>query len=270
RFKAAFSLVPTPIIGIDLAREHVALQELIEAREVAIAVTKLPDNPKESPEGRTARVDAAKLANDLAPRIGTLVLTVDSLPESGVVLVDGAAMPKEMLGAPRKVNPGKHVVAVRVGDKETKRTVTVGEGAREEVRIDAQDLGPATSLTPANSSPSTGPSATEEGQSSAPIWPWIALGVGGVGVVGGVVFGLKWTSANNDYRSGCPNINSCVDKDGLEGARDTAATLTIVSGLIGAAGVTIGIIGLTSSTKAPPPTAQLRLVPGGATWTVSF
>lgn len=277
RFKGAFALVPTPIIGMDLAREHLALGELVEAREVAIAVTKLPANPKESEEGRAARADAATVANDLTTRIPSLVIDVDNLPAGGTVLLDDVPVPPATFGVPRKLNPGKHTVVARVDEREKSRTVTLGEGQQKKVTIDAKELGGTTRL-PATSAANEGSTATTttspgtaaQPDGARPVWPWIALGAGAVGLIGGIKFGLDWSSANADYRAQCPSTD-CPQRDQLAQDRDRAAALTIVSGIIGVAGVTIGAIGLASSSGgSSKTTATLRVLPGGVLGSIAF
>lgn len=265
RFKAAWALVPTPIIGFDLAREHAGLGELIEAREVAIEVTKLPENPKESAEGRAARAGATKLANDLASRIPSLTIQIDDLPSGAIVLLDGATIPVDTLGAPRKVNPGKHEIVVRAGEKEKARTVSLAEGAQKDVRIDASGLAPVRSK--ATEPTSSAPSADR----TTPTWAWIGFGVGAVGLIAGGAFAITALGHNSTLSDECPP-GRCTQAriDGLKEPRDDAWAWTVVAGAVGVAGIAIGVAGLSSGKSSATTTTGLRLGPGVATWTMTF
>ncbi|MBK7402872.1 MAG: hypothetical protein IPJ34_43270 [Myxococcales bacterium] len=107
RFKAAWALVPTPIIGLDLARELVACGQLVEGRETALAAAKLPEGAKESAEGKTARAEATKLAAELRDRIPSLVVRVENAESlKGLrVTLDGEELPVAALNVSRKVDP---------------------------------------------------------------------------------------------------------------------------------------------------------------------
>jgi len=265
RFKGAWALVPTPIIGMDLAREHVALGELVEGREVAIAVTKLPDIPKESDESRTARADAAKLANELAARIPSIIITVTPLPAGAAVTVDGAAVPTATLGVPRKLNPGKHEIVVRVGEKDATRTVTLAEGQERSVTIDGMELGAASDApSVGSSSPSTSGGATSP-EGGRPTWAWIALGVGGVGAVVGAA-GTVTAFSGSKKTSDAP---ARTDPLWEEGKREntTGIALAVVGGAVLVGGLVVFAIAPTGSKRSTTATAVtgLAISPSGFT-----
>lgn len=204
RFKAAFDLVASPIVGLDLAREHLALGELIEAREIAVQVTKLPVSPKESDEGRAARAEAAKLANDLVDRIPSLVIIVDGGGEP-TVLLDGASLPSTTLGVPRKVNPGVHKLVVRSGDREQLRKIVIAEGERKVVHLH----GP-TDVAPAESKKDEPVGATS---TTNPLVYW-GLGTAVVGLGVSTVAYYKHSSLK-DYVNGpsCRDPQACGDQE---------------------------------------------------------
>lgn len=204
RFKAAWSLVASPIVGLDLAREHLALGELIEAREIAVEVTKLTVSTKESNEGKAARVEAAKLASELADRIPSLVITVDGLTEDSSVLLDGASIPVATLGTPRKVNPGTHRITVRRGDRNQVKKIVIAEGERKVVRLE----GPAETSTSAKAPEDT----PTEASTTNPLVYW-GLGTTLVGLGVATVAYYKH-SALKDYINGpaCRDPQACGDQ----------------------------------------------------------
>lgn len=221
RFKAAWALVPTPIIGMDLAREHEALGELVESRETAIAVTKLPPSSKESDEAKSARADAVKLANDLAARIPGLVITVESLPTGAVVTLDGREIPSATLGVPLKLNPGSHRVALRLGDKERAKTVALGEGEEKKVALDSSGLESSSSTTASSPSGTTSTASAAEG--GRPTLAWVGLGVAGAGAIVGAVGGFTaWSGARafNDANAECDCLPLGINDPRCTGSGD--------------------------------------------------
>jgi hypothetical protein len=69
RFKAAYALAPTPITGLELGRAHALVGDLAEAREVLLAVERMPVLPTESAKAASARVEARSLAEQLRTRL---------------------------------------------------------------------------------------------------------------------------------------------------------------------------------------------------------
>src|SRR5215472_7926927 len=80
RLKAAYALVPTPIIGLELGQALLQTGKLVEARETCYAASRLPPSSGESSAGAAARQDAARLAEDLRPRIPALRIEVTGAP----------------------------------------------------------------------------------------------------------------------------------------------------------------------------------------------
>src|SRR6186997_3170568 len=78
-FKAlqgAHAIMGVPTTGLDLAKAHLALGHLVEARVTALEASRLPVLPGEAPAFAKARAAAAALATELAPRIPSVTITV--------------------------------------------------------------------------------------------------------------------------------------------------------------------------------------------------
>src|ERR1019366_10325032 len=118
KLQAAHALGNTPVTGIELARTYATAGKLVEGREVALQVARIPVASDETEKSADARAEAAKLAEDLRPRIPTLTARVSGVGPDEVMhlSIDGAAVPDVAVREPQKVNPGKHEVVVRVGD----------------------------------------------------------------------------------------------------------------------------------------------------------
>jgi hypothetical protein len=138
KLKAAHAAGRTPITGMELARTHAMVGQLVEAREVALDVARIPVAPDETERSAEARTEAAHLAENLRARIPTLTVHVTGAPAGAVpeVFVDGEELPAALIGEPRKLDPGAHVIAVRAPDGATAMSrATLAEGEAQEVAI---------------------------------------------------------------------------------------------------------------------------------------
>src|SRR5262249_44422469 len=78
--RAAHAAGRTPITGLELARTHEMLGQLVEAREVALDVARIPVASDETERSAEARAQAAQLADALRPRIPDLTVRVTGAP----------------------------------------------------------------------------------------------------------------------------------------------------------------------------------------------
>jgi hypothetical protein len=69
RFRAAHALAPTPITALELGRAQMLANQLLDARETLLTVERLPVRADESQKAAQARVEAAKIADQLRARI---------------------------------------------------------------------------------------------------------------------------------------------------------------------------------------------------------
>ncbi len=118
KLKAAYALVPTPRIGLELGKTYRQLNQLVEAKAAFLDVDRLPQSvtvagqrKPESAEARKARDDCRAAASDLDLHIPSLIVHVRG---SGQVTIDGEPVRADALTVPRRMNPGKHVVALLV------------------------------------------------------------------------------------------------------------------------------------------------------------
>jgi len=117
KYRAANALGRTPITGLELGRAYVTLGQLVEARDVLLAVDRLPVKAGESDKATEARRAATELARDLGERIPSVTIQiVGAQPGVAVtLLVDNVIVPPEAHSLPRKLNPGSHTVEAQVG-----------------------------------------------------------------------------------------------------------------------------------------------------------
>src|SRR4051812_14764952 len=111
---AAYQLYPTPVTGDELALAYRDAGRLIEARETAIAVGRMPVEADEGKASQTARAECATMVSELAKKIAQVVLTIQGAAPNAqfAVTLDGSKVPMAALGEAHMVDPGKHVAVV--------------------------------------------------------------------------------------------------------------------------------------------------------------
>lgn len=249
KFKAAWALVPTPIIGLDLAKEHVALGELVEAREVCLEIARIAPSSKESAESQAARTEAKALEESLKPRIATLTVEVIGVPEGVPVRarIDGAPIPPEVIGVAQKLNPGKHVVILEAGKGHLREeVVTLVEGDTRTLRANFSGES-FTKQDDAKPSSAPSPPKSPEGSSSAyHVAAWAGFTIAAAGAV--ACF-LTIPPAIEKKRI----VDEYEDKGTLKKAQiddwEKARTWAVVSGVGVLLGLSVGIASLVLAPK---------------------
>ncbi|MGO9834192.1 MAG: hypothetical protein ACLP1X_08260 [Polyangiaceae bacterium] len=246
KFQAAHALGNTPVTGIELARTYVLVGRIVEAREVCLYIARMPVASDETEKSAEARAEAIKVADDLKPRIPTLVVRVAGLApgEAAHVSIDGTLVPDAAMSEAQKVNPGRHTVIARATDgRQVEGVQDVAEGQAAEVTLTlppvrALPLAPESALTPA-------PAPLESASS-----PLVKIGVSVAAVAGavGVVAGLVAWNKRGELDQVC-NAHQCDTAHGGAGDLATAyswATLSTVSFAVAGAGVATAVAGVLS------------------------
>jgi hypothetical protein len=246
KLQAAHALGNTPVTGIELARTYVMVGQIVEAREVCLYIARIAVAADETEKSVAARSEAARMAEELRPRIPTLRVKVEGLEEGeqARLSIDGGDVPEAALGQPQSVDPGKHAVAVRAGEgaaaREVSRETEVTEGQSGEITLTlpapVRALGPVPVPVPAASQPRSGSG-------------WVAkvgFGTTAAGGALGLVAGAIAWNKKNQLSSECP-AHQCDGANGGSGDLSTArtwATVSTVAFAIGAAGAVVGLLGL--------------------------
>lgn len=137
-FEAAYALVPVPSTGAALARALTELGLLLEARDVYLAVQRMPAAKGEPAPFTKARKEATDKGKELAKRIATIRLSIEGAPATTAMQVffNGDEVPAVAATLPRKVNPGRHAIVVKAsGYVDQVVTATIGEGATTELSV---------------------------------------------------------------------------------------------------------------------------------------
>jgi hypothetical protein len=131
RLETAQKFFPAPTHLLHIAQCQAATGKLVEASETYETLVRTP-LAKEAPDAfRQAQDSGKKELTAIKPRIPTLriqTLPAASTLSSLIVKLNGNAIPNEVLGIARPVNPGNYKVTVwAAGYKEASSEVEVGE-----------------------------------------------------------------------------------------------------------------------------------------------
>jgi hypothetical protein len=247
KFEAAHALGQTPVTGIELARTYAELRRLVEAREMCLWIGRVPVAPDETSKSADARAEAARLAQQLEPRIANLtVRIVGAMPEEPVhLVVDGVKVPDVALHETLRVNPGRREVFVSAGTGEAAREAhtypELAEGDTREITITL----PAPPASAASEPVPPEPAPPPPPPSAAPTLIRLGFGTAIAGAAAGLMAGaVAWQKQGQLDTVGhneCPISNGCAAA--LDDARHWATAANVSLG-IGAAGAALGVIGL--------------------------
>jgi hypothetical protein len=268
----AHALMHVPTTGLMLARADLAAGRLVEAREVALEVARMPKDAGQPTVFRTSIDAAQELAAEVKTRIPTLKLSFTNGPPKTVAIDDGA-IAAELLDVPLAVNPGHHVVVAVDG---------VGGAHRAEVRVAEGESKPMTIELPVGSNVSAmgaqgaptaaaGPAAPEatgatSDHSATPrILMYGGFGVGGAGLAVGAITGLFTLSLASKVTPSCQNNLCAPSAAGDLHSANTFATVSDAAFVIGALGLSTGIVGIVLRARGKTETpVSVAVTPRGA------
>jgi hypothetical protein len=260
-FRAADAIMNVPTTKLAVARAHAALGQLTEAREAALAVALIPAAPNEPAPFVDARGAAAKLSTELSDRIPSVAIVVEGAPkdEETIVTVDGAVVPKEAWGFPRRLNPGKHTIVAKVRGREVKNEVSLNEKQMQSVTLDVTSIAAAAPAADAAARPEAQPA-------KGPLSPlvWGGLGVAAVGVGLGTITGVVSMNNASELDVQCRDGRCPPGAHGSLDAAQTWATVSTVSFIVAGLGAGVATVGFFMGRKAPSEAA-----PGSSTAAVT-
>lgn len=272
KFRAAYALVATPITALELGRTDAALGKFVEAREVLLAVFRLPVLPNESARGAEARQDAAQLATNLRGRIASITVRPRGPVDPFLKLwIDGALIPPDAVSASHLLNPGKHRLVIESRGHTVRSELTIGESEAREVEI----VLPQTETPPSEGPeppPVVVPPVRPEPKSNALRNTLIYGGFGAalVGVGVGAATGLMTLSRADKLKEVCTSDGRCPPSAQADlDATATTGTLSTVMFGVAIGGAVVGLAGVFFTTAEPVRFGQLRLTPtaGGVSGT---
>ena len=134
-FQKAHDIMHVPTTGMALARALLTAGHLVEARDVALEIGRMPRDPGDPAVFDAARKHARELDAQLKTRIPTVRIKIKGGAASRVA-VDDVEIPSSIIGEPVAVNPGKRVFSARNAEGgETKETLEVAERDAKEIEL---------------------------------------------------------------------------------------------------------------------------------------
>jgi hypothetical protein len=276
RLERAYGIVKIPTFGLWSARAFDKTGRLLEAGERYRDVLRIPIKPTDPEVFRAAARDAQTESEALAPRIPQLVIEVSGVPAgSANVTLDGRGLPAQLVGVPIPVNPGARHIEARSGNQVAVRDVTLAEGKQERVVLElaaaapvpvqaapvAATPPPQPADPPMQPAPAPPPAEADTGGSRTPAW--IALGIGGAGLVAGGIFGALALSEQSKLKDSCPGDVCGPSHHGDVDGYNAKRIVSFIGLGIGAVGVGVGTVLMITSSS--PKTEQGR-APGIEPW----
>ena len=247
-YQKAHDLMKVPTTGVALAKAHLAVGHLVEARDIALEVGRMPRESGEPPIFEKSRKEAKELEASVKPRIPTLRIVVKGGPATRV-MVDDVEVAPLLLGEPVALNPGKHSVVARNADGAEKRTdIELGERDAKETELTLPvPLPAAVVVAPTTAKPTTVTRAPERGtqrSSGASVLVFGGFGLAVVGAAVGGVTGVLTLSKAGDVKTQCEN-NVCdpAAKSELDSA-SSLATISTIGFAVAGAGAVLAVVGL--------------------------
>jgi hypothetical protein len=271
KLKAAHALGNTPITGVELCKTHAAIAQPVEAREVCLGVGRIPPLAGETSRSQDARNEAARIAEDMRPKIAIVRLHIAGVPQGRepTVLVDGGPVPLAALGEARAVNPGRHDIRARVGKGlETRAQIDLAPGESKDITLEVAAPPPEPAGSPSGAAYSGDDDARAQRRPPRERSNGFATAsfiIGGVGVGIGAIAGIVALSDKSDLDKTCTDkICGVSDHSALDSARrwgNVSTAFFIVGGIGLAAGVIATLSAPRSSAQAPAPKALAQSSP---------
>jgi hypothetical protein len=259
-FSRAEAIIHAPPHLLYVARSYAALGKLVQAHEAYVKITReeiAAGAPKAFVEAKKSAVQERAALEPRIPKL-TIVVTGPSGTDPVTVTMDEADVPPALVGVAHPVDPGTHTLRAKAKGWKSRADVVVkiAERATETATIElvVDESAAAEPIKTTESYPASDKPATRKFGAA----PWIAFGIGVVGLAGGTFFLLQNRSKREEADGICGD-QPCpasrrdeivqLDKDA-----DAAANISLIGYGVGAAavitGVTLLIVGKPSSDPA--------------------
>ncbi len=245
---------------------HVSLGKLVQGAEELTRVVRENIDPQAPDLFRVAQERARTRLEETRPRIPKLRLVVDGAAANAAltILVDGESIPAASVGLDRPVDPGTHRVKVTAsGYRPASGEVTLREGQTQSLSLELVAIPESEMVDEGDSRTSTAFGATPRAAPNRTAG-YVLLGVGGVGLAAGSVFGLVTLSKTSSLDKLCPTRSTCPSsaQSDIDLSKTTAWVSTISLG-VGAAAVLTGFY-LTLRGRGERPVTAAQRQPSGA------
>jgi hypothetical protein len=272
RFERANDLLAAPTFLVRLARARVGQGRLVEAYEIYRKIIREGVEPNKPDAFKRALADAKQEVKAVEPRLAWIsVSVVGANPNDVQVSLNDAVIPSAALGAQRPVDPGTLKVKAKADGYRTYETeVQLAEGEHLppiEMRMTSLPKAEPMVAMKKDNTPVMDDNGGEPGFMSQSTLGYVALGLGGAGIVVGGITGILAYSRHQDL------VNTpCAEKVGnhcwvldptpekqkeaqqTEQEMNTFATISTVGFIAGGALAATGLILLITAPDDPDTT----------------
>lgn len=245
-WNAASTLYPqAPTLTLGLARTQAKLGKLVLAQENYKKIIREQGEAQNlSPAFKDALEAAKAEVPAVSAKLASVVIVVEG-PSNPTVTIDGQAVSAAGLGLKRPVDPGSHVVKAEApGFKPAETTFQVAESgsAQAKLKLEKSTDAPAVAGTPQPGDDHNKSVEIGTGKKPDKTLAYVALGVGGAGLVFGAVTGVLALGKHGDLADKCPDSKCPNDVSGDVDSYKTMGTLSTVGFVVGAVGVAAGAV----------------------------
>jgi hypothetical protein len=253
RFTAADQIMHVPSTGYEVARAQLDLGMLVEASDTATRVINTPPARREPIQFREARKKAQALVDSLQGRIPALTVVLEGAKpgEKLDLSIDDTKVPAAVIGLPRSVDPGHHVLVVTTDTTQGRAEIDVAEGEQKSVTI---TMKPSAHPVVASHPPveSAGPpppvvKIEEHHGKGGKIAAFVSFGLGGAALIAGGVTGGLALVTRSDLADKCTNHQCSPAQAGELSDGNTFAWISTFAFAGGAAALVVGVIVLAVS-----------------------
>lgn len=267
RFKAADDIMHVPTTTLEVARTQASMGLLVEALDTIAALHKTPEKPDDPQPFKDARAKADDLGTQIEAKVPSLTITVTGAAEGDTpaISIDGTSLPTAVVGLPRKVDPGHHVVTAHAATGDAKEEIDVADGDKKDVAlalIAGGDKG-------GDETPAGGEGGKDVVHTPGPL-TYTGIVVGGVGLIAGTVTGLMSLSKASTVKGECKNMQCLPGQQTSDlNSGNTLATISTISFAVAAAGAGVAVISLivghkpAGATPASAPPGDPDAAPAG-------
>lgn len=269
RFERAESLVHAPPHLLYAARASAKLGGYVKARELYNKILRETLPAGSPPAFKQAQKDAAAELPEVEKKIAYLTISVSGpKPGEAEVKLDGAEVPKALVGVERPVDPGTRKISVSApGFIAQEKEISLAEAAHESIAIELV-VDPNAAAVPeggGEGGPGAGSGGGEGGGTGASLstqdmgdtsglrlGAYIGFGVGILGLAAGTFFLLKAGTTQDDsdklYDEGECKFKTptdpakCTESDSLNEDAASQRTLSGISFGLGGAALVAGVV----------------------------
>ncbi len=261
----AYLALRVPSLGLWSARALEKTGKLVAAAERYLEVQRLDPGSGDVAVQKQAQVDAKNEHTALVPRIPSVVIQVEGAPANEVkVSANGAAVPSSLIGAKRPVDPGSVTLEAQHGERTAREQVTLREGETKTVVLRFTAQATPVAAVPVATATTTPPPPRQDrpaekasSGSGTRTLGFVALGVGGAGIVAGAITG-GIAMANKGSIEGCEGTrcppSARADVSSYNDLRTVSSVCFIGGGVLAATGLVLVI----TAPKASNPKAARR------------